>query len=178
MVRQINGEKNKELVRVYVKGAPEAVVPLCTETLDPNVQPITFTPEDQTTVLQQVASIDMGMTGLKPLTYAFKQIRIEELNNLLVQYPQESDEFRQHLENNLIYLGTFGLDDPVSFDVHRPIQMIRFGHNFDAEPRDNNQVNVRMVTGDHIETAKYVALKTKIVNHDECNLEGIALTGE
>jgi magnesium-transporting ATPase (P-type) len=35
-----------------------------------------------------------------------------------------------------------------------------------------------MVTGDHLETAKFVALKTGIVNLDECNLEGIALTGE
>lgn len=37
---------------------------------------------------------------------------------------------------------------------------------------------MRMVTGDHLETAKFVALKTNIVSLDECNLEGIALTGE
>ena len=121
----------------------------------------------------------MGMTGLKPLTYAFKQIKVEELNQLLQQFPQESDDFRNSLESNLIYLGTFGLDDPVSDNVHKPIHMIRFGHNDDnIELRDNNQVNVRMVTGDHLETAKYVALKTNIVSLDECNLEGIALTGE
>lgn len=71
------------------------------------------------------------------------------------------------------------MDDPVSENVHKPIQMIRFGHNDDnIELRDNNQVNVRMVTGDHLETAKFVALKTNIVSLDECNLEGIALTGE
>ena len=34
VVRQINGEENRELVRVYIKGAPEEVVPLCTETLN------------------------------------------------------------------------------------------------------------------------------------------------
>lgn len=63
--------------------------------------------------------------------------------------------------------------------MHKPIHLIRFGHNDDSiESRDNNQVNVRMVTGDHIETAKHVALKTGIVSLDECNLEGIALTGE
>lgn len=119
------------------------------------------------------------MTGLKPLTYAFKQIYVEELNQLLQQYPQESDDFRNQLESQLIYLVTFGLEDPVSENVHKPIQMIRFGHNDDnIELRDNNQVNVRMVTGDHLETAKYVALKTNIVSLDECNLEGIALTGE
>jgi len=34
VVRQINGEENKNYVRVYVKGAPEEVVPLCDMTLD------------------------------------------------------------------------------------------------------------------------------------------------
>ena len=77
VVRQINGEENRELVRVYIKGAPEEVVPLCTETLNQDVNPVTFSKEDQLTVLQQVASVDMGMTGLKPLTYAFKQIKVE-----------------------------------------------------------------------------------------------------
>ena len=32
VVREING--NSEYVRVYVKGAPEYVVPMCTKTLD------------------------------------------------------------------------------------------------------------------------------------------------
>jgi len=35
-----------------------------------------------------------------------------------------------------------------------------------------------MVTGDHLETAKFVALKTGIVSIDEVHLEGIALTGD
>lgn len=78
----------------------------------------------------------------------------------------------------MIYLGTFGLDDPISQDVHKPIHMIRYGHSDDSIESRDNQVNVRMVTGDHIETAKHVALKTGIVSLDECNLEGIALTGE
>ena len=98
---------------------------------------------------------------------------------MLQSFSQESEEFRNALEENLIYLGTFGLEDPISKDVHKPIHLIRFGHNDDSiENRDNNQVNVRMVTGDHLETAKFVALKTGIVNLDECNLEGIALTGD
>ena len=42
VVRQINGENSKEFVRVYVKGAPEKVVPMCTETLNQQVNPIKF----------------------------------------------------------------------------------------------------------------------------------------
>ena len=46
VVRQINGEENRELVRVYIKGAPEEVVPLCTETLNQDVNPVPFSSED------------------------------------------------------------------------------------------------------------------------------------
>lgn len=40
------------------------------------------------------------------------------------------------------------------------------------------QVNVRILTGDHLDTAKFVGLRTGIIQADEVNLEGIALTGE
>lgn len=67
----------------------------------------------------------------------------------------------------MIYLGTFGLDDPVSETVNDRIHMIRYGHaNQTIEPKDS-QVNVRMVTGDHLETAKHVALRTGIISLDE-----------
>ena len=37
--------------RVYVKGAPEEVVPLCEETLNQQVHPVKFSTEDRLTVL-------------------------------------------------------------------------------------------------------------------------------
>jgi len=35
VIREING--NPQFVRVYVKGAPEYIIPMCTKTLDKNV---------------------------------------------------------------------------------------------------------------------------------------------
>lgn len=37
----------------------------------------------------------MAQEGLKVLTYAFKQIPITQLNELLQQYNQETPEFRE-----------------------------------------------------------------------------------
>ena len=37
VIREING--NPQFVRVYVKGAPEFIIPMCTKTLDKSVQP-------------------------------------------------------------------------------------------------------------------------------------------
>jgi len=65
---------------------------------------------------------------------------------------------------DLIYLCTFGLDDPIRPGMNRAIHTIRYGHK-DAEPKQDtpSQVNIRMITGDHLETAKAVAVKCGIV---------------
>lgn len=41
-----------------------------------------------------------------------------------------------------------------------------------------SQVNVRMITGDHLSTAEAVAIKCGIVRRDELEHEGVAMTGE
>jgi len=80
----------------------------------------------------------------------------------------------------LIYLGTFGMEDRIRDKIDVPIHLIRYGFNDgeNAESREVNQVNVRMITGDHIETAKYVAKNSGIVSEAELLTENIALTGE
>ena len=37
---------------------------------------------------------------------------------------------------------------------------------------------MRIVTGDHIETAKKMALDAKILKPEEVNVDGVALTGD
>ena len=41
-----------------------------------------------------------------------------------------------------------------------------------------NQVNIRMISGDHIDTCLYVATKVGIISEMEQNLDGIFMTGE
>lgn len=69
----------------------------------------------------------MASQGLKCLSYAFKEIRIEDLDQLMNSYDLESDDFRNELENDLIYLGTFGMDDPLRENINEAIQYIRYG---------------------------------------------------
>lgn len=57
---------------------------------------------------------------------------------------------------------TFGLDDPIRETVIESIQLIKYGQVLEdyadkAKKNIKNQVNVRMVTGDHIQTALTVA---------------------
>jgi len=103
---------------------------------------------------------------------------MQDLNAIMNSVSQESEEFRLELESNLTYIATFALHDPIIKDVDKAVQLIRYGHASTlSDSSDNNQVNIRMVTGDHIDTAKFVALQTGIINSDELHLEGCAMTG-
>jgi len=57
----------------------------------------------------------------------------------------------------LKFLGAFGLRDPIRPNVK----------SCDSYARDMGNLTVRMVSGDHIETAKSVAIKAGILRHDE-----------
>lgn len=81
----------------------------------------------------------------------------------------ESNEFRELLECELVYIGTFGLNDPIRDDILETISQIKHGKSStDASLIEESgkaaQVNIKLVTGDHIETAKHVALQSGIVS--------------
>lgn len=70
----------------------------------------------------------MAKKGLKVMSYAFKEILLEDLDNLIHSVNVESDEFRMELEADLVYLGTFALEDPLRLEIDTSIQYLKFGH--------------------------------------------------
>jgi magnesium-transporting ATPase (P-type) len=95
-----------------------------------------------------------GTHCLKVISYAFKEIELKVLNELMHQFPLESEEFREVLESDLVYLATFGLLDPLRDNIVDAVQLIRYGFTISDPSEAENQVNVRMVSGDHLETAR------------------------
>jgi len=49
------------------------------------------------------------------------------MNELMCNYQVESNDFRELLECELIYLGTFGLNDPIRDDIKKTINQIKHG---------------------------------------------------
>lgn len=137
---------------------------------------------DVENLLDQVVSQQMASQGLKTLSYAYKQIPIDDLTEMMQAHHIESQEFRDFLEQNLTYLGTFGLEDPIRDDVDKSIQLIRYGRLIESLDEDTkgvrNQVNIRMITGDHIDTALSVAIEVGIITQEESSIDGIFMTGE
>ena len=89
-------------------------------------------------------------------------------------------EYRNIFESQLIYLGTFGLDDPVRKGIREEINILQYGDkNADQSAQDKKEtVVVKMVSGDHLETAKAIAIEAGIIDEKEALLDDIAMTGD
>jgi magnesium-transporting ATPase (P-type) len=81
-----------------------------------------------------VVSIQMAKKGLKVLSYGFKEVPAAEFETWRQQWDEESAEYREALESDLIYLATFGLDDPLRQDIKESIQMIKYGYIGQIKP--------------------------------------------
>lgn len=91
--------------------------------------------------------------GHKPISYGFKMVQNADLNKVLPHVNEDSPEYRKIFESDLIYLGTFGLEDQIRDEAKKEIEELKM------EDSDDKQkgVQIKMISGDHIETAKYVA---------------------
>jgi Ca2+ transporting ATPase len=89
---------------------------------------------------------------------------------------EDSEDFRAELERDLIYLATFGLDDPLHADVVESITYIAYGHpdnkdKIQAQSAAKKSVTIRMVSGDHYQTARAVAYASGILDASEGNID-------
>lgn len=103
----------------------------------------------------------MCKEGQKTLSYAYKKMSIESLEQLQNKFNEESSDFRDELLIDMIYLCTFGMEDPIRESVADSISLI-------ARQRDGTKssggINIRMISGDHLLTCLNVAVKVGIIN--------------
>jgi len=69
----------------------------------------------------------MAAAGQKVLSYGFKEINLNDLQQLSQRFDIESEQFRKTLEDDLIYLCTFGMSDPLRDGIEDTISTIRYG---------------------------------------------------
>jgi Ca2+ transporting ATPase len=103
--------------------------------------------------------------GYRTLAFAYKDIPLDEFENLRNTYNNfASEEDRITLEKDLTFIGIFALHDPLRDRVKKSVQYAAMG-----------QITTRLVSGDHIETAKAVAVQAGIMDKPE---NYTCLTGE
>lgn len=89
--------------------------------------------------------------------------------------PSTRDGKPEKLE--LTFLGAFGLQDPVRPKAYSCIRYAK-GEAAAEDQQAPPQINVRMVTGDHIETARAVALSVGMLTEEEAPQESIVMEGK
>jgi calcium-translocating P-type ATPase len=135
-----------EGLALYSKGAPEAVVPLCRHMLiDGKIQPLGA--ELKASIVQ--AQEAMARQGLRVLAFAFRE--------LAAGYDRET------LEEDLVFAGLVGLEDPPRPEVPEAIRKCQ-----------EAGIRVIMVTGDHPRTAAAIAREIGLVKSDDPTI----ITGE
>jgi Ca2+-transporting ATPase len=123
--------------RRYFKGAAEVIFSKCSRRVDKNGNVIILTEQDKQDVLDTILSLTKK--GLRTIAFSFEdynELTRDEENNLVD--PPDSDE--------CCFLGVVGIQDPLRPESYRAVRTCQ-----------RAGVIVRMVTGDHLETAKFIA---------------------
>ena len=91
--------------------------------------------------------------ALRTLLVTYKDVSADEWESM------KEDENRESLvESNLVAVGMFGLKDPLREGIKMAVEKCR-----------NAGINVRMVTGDNIDTAKAISLEAGILVESDLN---------
>jgi len=68
----------------------------------------------------------------------------------------------------LTFIGAFGMKDPRRDNIKSCMKYAK----------EQGGINIRMVSGDHIDTAKVMALKTGILSPEQADHPNAVMTGE
>ena len=125
--------------RIYVKGAPEAILALCTDQLDADGQSAALDPDHWHTQVEQLAS-----AGQRVLALAVRAV------------PQEHTVLNTvDLDGRLTLIGLVGLIDPPRPEA---IEAVAECHAAG--------IRVKMITGDHAATARAIAAQIGLRNSE------------
>ncbi|XP_017220674.1 calcium-transporting ATPase 12, plasma membrane-type [Daucus carota subsp. sativus] len=141
-------------MHMHWKGAAEIIIAMCTHYYDSlgNVKVMEDTERENLNQLVQ----GMAASSLRCIGFAHKEVYEHELN----------DGEAQLKENNYTLLGVVGMKDPCRPGVRKAVQ--------DCQRAG---VNVKMITGDNVFTAKAIAIECGILRPDQ-DMDGAVVEGE
>lgn len=162
IVVETSGDDDRERkYRAYTKGASEILLPMCTYILAPEGV-IPMTEEMKNKILSDIHS--MASKCLRTLVLAYRDVSEDEFG---AEKSKEANETSIDNESvytkDLVFHGLVGIKDPL-----RPTVL-------DCIRRVNDAgIEVKMVTGDNIETGEAIARECGIVGGDKIDLNIIA----
>ncbi|EAR95699.2 calcium-translocating P-type ATPase, PMCA-type protein (macronuclear) [Tetrahymena thermophila SB210] len=137
-------EGNKNILRVYTKGAPDIILDFCKKFINRNGQVETIN-EDFLIKIKEIQK-KFANDCLRTLLLTYKEIPLVKVD----QIPED-----KQLESDLIILGMVGIQDPLRKGIRQAVQTCK-----------EAGVTVRMVTGDNLDTAIAISKEAGIIDQD------------
>lgn len=163
---------NNGMIRVFCKGAPEIVLAKCTNWVGQDGQTLPLQDADRKYIIEEV-QLQYARKCLRTLLVAYLDYDKSSWDQLSASNNGfETLNDLEKLEENLTMVGMFGLKDP-----------LRPGIRDAVEKCHRAGINVRMVTGDNIDTAKAISREAGIITQEELDADAedseyIAMTGK
>lgn len=99
---------------------------------------------------------------------AFADLKMEDYERLKLDNNNfKSENDREVLEKNLTIVGIYALQDPLRDEIVDSVQQCRVAG-----------INIRMVTGDNLDTAKAIAIDAGIVRAEDANGKYVCMEGK
>jgi len=139
--------------RVFVKGAPEIVIQRCTKVIGEGGKIQSLSEQDKSHTIDNVV---VGYAGrcLRALLMSYRDFSEAEwaaLNGS--QHGWKNAAFKEEVENDLTMVGVLALKDPLRDGIRKAVETCH-----------KAGINVRMVTGDNINTAKAISVEAGIIS--------------
>jgi Ca2+ transporting ATPase len=159
---------NPNLIRAFCKGAPEIVLQYVTKMYDKDGKVVSLSEDRKKQITKQIIADTFAVKSYRTLLIAHtdytydEYLRLKDANN---GFSSESE--REVLEKGLTMIGIYALQDPLRDEV---IQSVRTCHRAG--------INIRMVTGDNIDTAKAIALEAGILKQEHKDRKYAVMDGK
>ena len=129
------------------------VLERCNTLLDGNCDAEELDDDKKESILDEIVSTSIAKSSMKPLSIAYKDISVADFEALKEQFGHfETEDSRRDLESGLTLLATIGLEDQL-----RPGVKTAIGKLVQAN------TNVRIVSGDHKDSAMNVAIDVGLI---------------
>ncbi len=146
-------KSKNNMIKICAKGAPEKILNRCQKIINNN-EIDDLTPGKKNTLLEQSNSI--ARRGLRVLGVAYQEIQTSQLESIKGDILLE--------KSNLIMMGFIGMIDPPRPEVKAAIKTCK-----------NAGILVKMITGDHILTAKAIGKEIGLIDEDDKVIKGSEL---
>jgi len=151
--------------RIYCKGAPEVVINYCTDMVYAGGECGELTDEAKGELL--ATQKNYANQALRTLLVTYRDVSADEWDAM-----KDAEDREQQVESGLTAVAMFGLKDPLRPGIADAVTKCK-----------QAGINVRMVTGDNIDTARAISLEAGILTQEDLNVDAdgagyVCMTGE